>query len=124
MLQKEGVVIPLGDTRGVGDRLSCKDGVVSPLGVTGLPVPVFEMVQTEGVVSQLDDGNVVRLPAGDPVIAEPVGVIDTLEDPLIDPPAEAVINPLGLPVTVNVPNRVTVPVIVLSFELLYVRSGD
>lgn len=65
-----------------------------------------------------------------------MGVIDTLEDPLIDPlidpPAEAVINPLGLPVTVNVPNRVTVPldvgyiviVIVPPFELLYVRSGD
>jgi len=45
---------------------------------------------------------------------DPVCVIDILEDPLIDPP----------PVTVNVPNRVTVPVIVPPFELLYVRSGD
>lgn len=45
---------------------------------------------------------------------DPVCVIDTLEYPLIDPSAEAV----------NVPNRVTVPVIVPSFELLYVRSGD
>ena len=69
---------------------------------------------------------------GDPVVAEPVGVIDIVVDPLIDPPAETVINPLGVPVTVNVPNRVIVPVnvgyivivIVPSFELLYVRSGD
>lgn len=60
----------------------------------------------------------------DPVIGDPVCVIDTLEYPLIDPSAEAVINPVGLPVTVNVPKRVTVPVIVPSFELLYVRSGD
>jgi hypothetical protein len=71
----------------------------------------------------VNDANVYVV-VGDRVIGDPVCVIDTLEDPLIDPPAEAVINPLVLPVTVNVPNRVTVPVIVPPFELLYVRSGD
>jgi len=73
-----------------------------------------------------------RVVVGDTIVAEPVGVIDTVEEPLIDPHAESVINTLGLPVTVNVPNRVMVPddvgyiviVIVPPFELLYVRSGD
>jgi len=50
-----------------------------------------------------------RVVVGDTIVAEPVGVIDTVEEPLVDPHAESVINTLWLPVTVNVPNRVMVP---------------
>jgi hypothetical protein len=73
-----------------------------------------------------------RVVVGDTIVAEPVGVSDTVKEPLVDPHAESVINTLGLPVTVNVPNSVMVIddvgyiviVIVPPFELLYVRIGD